>query len=414
MGVVAAVVVAGGVYLVADRLGYDEQIEGPNSAYPEALGSTAPEDLSNVVALANDPRIVDGLRVERVDFDQDDYTEDLGVAAFDLRTGEEYWSYRRESADLSRLTVADGQVYALWSDGLLVRFDPRTAEPTWHAESDDTDGVRYLRATDETVAVVGESNVTGFRASDGERAWSTSLPGDCGLNRALATGGAIVVKRGCGNDGDRVTLVGPDGEPTGVDSGDVTYLVRFGEGRFGVSDLFGETVVYSADSGERVATVPPAGDAFASYHDGDGELLVADSPDATEEGDIAYMAWDVADNSELWSVATDGTWMAQGRPWLVDGRVYALRRDIGDATTRELVAYDAADGTELAAATIDLDEHLTLTEYDRDSFSYSSDVWVTVSNAADGTITVTIAAPFPGRGTSGHCGERCSRVYAAP
>lgn len=412
VGAAAAVLVAAGVFLVISLDDYGEVIEGPTGTYPDAIGSGAPAAPSEVVALASGPRIVDGLGVELADSDPDDFESLDTVAAFDLRTGEEYWSYRRAESTPSAFAVADGLVYVLWDDDLLVQFDPRTAEPLWHTEIDDLGSDRRLVAVDGVMAVLTHSRVVGVHIADGAEAWTVMLPDECRLDRSLAVGDSVAVETSCERETrHHVRLFDGDGELAVLPGSPTVDLVRAGEGRFAVTDLYSDALVYSADSGEQVDAVPLPSEDFSYYRDGDDERLIAEDFHASQHGGPLYAAWGFAEEAPIWTVESDDAWSDEARPWLVEGRLYALRREASEGRLWELVVYDAATGEELAATEIDLDEYITVPEHD-ENFRYNYDVFMRIWDIGSGTVTVTIEN---GAGLVSHslC-EQCSIVFTDP
>ncbi|AYY11732.1 hypothetical protein EF847_02310 [Actinobacteria bacterium YIM 96077] len=411
------VVLAAGAYLVFGLDRYDEEVSGPSGTYPEAVAEQAPANPSDVLAVADDPWIVDGLRIERAGSGDGSGSgggrgEDAVVAAYDLRTDAEYWTYRRAGHAASILTAADGLVYVLWDDGLLVQLDPRTAEPRWHRQT-EYDRYVEIRVVGETVMVVDESTVTGYELEDGDEAWTTSLPDSCtagvGLSRHVqVTGDVAVMEAACESDDPGAFVVDADGHETWIPKDGSFRVVRAGS-EFALAEMYGDATVFSPDDLEEVAVVPHPGEEISFYWDGNDELLVGRNPDASDEGDVAYAAWDRVDDELAWQIPTDGTWHPEHIPIVVDDLVYALRYVPENTEQRALVVYDAATGDELDRVEIDLAEYLTIVDEER--FSYPS-VELRISGVSSGTITLTIDGPILAR-DRGYC-DACSIVLADP
>ncbi|MGH3757534.1 PQQ-binding-like beta-propeller repeat protein [Actinophytocola sp.] len=395
--ILAAVAVVGaavGGYVVFGVDRYDEEVAGPAGDYPPAVGDSPPADPSTVVSRAGSPVILDGLRIERGD----------GITAYDLRSGAEFWAYRRDGREARRVAAAGGAVYVRWDDGLLVRFDPRAAEARWHA---DTGGDEYaeLVTVGTTVAVLTDSGVTAYHAEDGDEAWSAPLRQGCTTRgEALAAGDVLVLGLLCREGGFGAQLLGPDGTDRwiGVEKG--TRVIPAGEDRFAVAVLLGDATVYSAQTGEVVSIASSSVDQ-GTYRSGNGEVLVSANPDATEDGELAYAGWSTTDERLAWRVPTDGTWWPTGSPVVVDELVYAVRRDADRDTHRTLVVYDAATGTERARTEVDLSEYVPDPE-----LPYT-ELEMRISYIAAGTVTLVITEPSLGSGVT--C-EQCGIVLAEP
>ncbi|WP_166350934.1 PQQ-binding-like beta-propeller repeat protein [Phytoactinopolyspora limicola] len=387
VAVIAVVALGVGVYavLAADR--YGEQISGPTGTYPEPVGTGAPANPSQVLTLVDDPWIVDGLAVQR--------EPGTGLVASDLRTGDQYWSYGRDGHTTARVSTTGGVVHVLWDDGLLVQLDPRTGEPNWHART-DLDRFSEIRVAETVVAVADRPTITAYDLRDGEEVWTVPVPDGCeaagATNAVLAVGHSIVAETWCESDERAVLRVGADGNETWMEVEPGMDLRHAGDGRFAIVEPHDQTTIYSADTGEVSMVFTDTEDTATYYRGGNGDVLVAYSPLAVDDGDIVYSAWNVTDDAPAWTVLTDGTWRGQGSIHIYDDVAYALRTEHGQDGYRVLVVYDAASGDELSRVSIDLDEHLTAYGA-QDTVLDHTELRVQFVRAGEGTVTVTIAEP---------------------
>jgi hypothetical protein len=131
---VAVAVVGGAVWLVVGGgYGYGERAAGPFGAYPAPVPARGPREPPRVIGRFWGPVALAGGLVIVADNDRvppiaNEVPPSDGVVAVSLRTGREYWSYRRRGHIILSFMAGAKGVYVLWEDGLMARVDQRTVD----------------------------------------------------------------------------------------------------------------------------------------------------------------------------------------------------------------------------------------------------------------------------------------------
>lgn len=406
--IAAVAVSSAAAYMVLGTDVSGEAVSGPLGAHPPPIADEAPADPSRVLSTANDPRIVDGLRVERS-------ADHSALVAHDLRSGEVHWSLTREGRELRhwRASAESGVAYLLWDDDQLTQFDIRTAQTVWRQDvashmDEGSDHSPLLVAAESFVAVAVDDRVYGHGGVDGEHSWSASLPEACkvdGRSQALAVGDSLALEAKCDESQDGVALVDPQGTLDWIDADWGNPLVPLENDRFGVAGAHGGMSIYSVAGGV-VDEAPPA-DELAQYVGGSDMHVAARNNDAQDEGDLAYAVWDLATDELAWSLTTDGSWRPRQTPVIADGLMYTLQSEVDETALRELAVYDVETGAELSRVDVDMAEYSTAA-----GELAVEEMEIFISDVAAGTVTLTVG-DLPFARTSAYC-DPCSIVLTEP
>lgn len=364
-----AVVVAGvGVYFgVLRSPDYHEHISGPSGDYPNALGSAPPVNPTRAVGHGETDLVQDGLRI----------AVDETVRAFNIRSGKEFWAYQRDDVVATDATAADGSLYVLWSDGLLVRFDPKAADVIWHRETDAESADLYV--VEDTVIAASGGTASGFATKDGDDEWDTTFPNGCTRTspQHAVTSGHLTLHVRCG-DADAALILRNDGEVRWSAGKEVSGVFPMDAERAVI--LEGNALIYSIADVEADRAVPtPSG---GRYVGATPETLISWAPNGHGKGTTVLAGYGLERNDIAWRVTTDGTWRLSGAPYVAGDFVYTVQ--VAAAKQRMLVVYHAETGEEQSRTKIDLTDVVKVPDYAYD------DVEVTVAAVSDGVVVVNV------------------------
>ncbi|WP_204078775.1 PQQ-binding-like beta-propeller repeat protein [Planotetraspora phitsanulokensis] len=328
--VVAALALAVSGWLVWTHLTrFHEHISGAQGAFPEALGNEAPSAPSRVMRTTSDTYgVLGGLTI--------DPSSD-GVVARDLRTGNDYWRYGRDGAELGEVSFADGTVALWWKDDVVVGVDPRSGRPRWHAEAPYDGGSAAfddVRATDGRVVTANRHRLDAFSENDGALLWTAMAPEGCEWRSGVryAMPGVLVTPQRCG--GDSVSLVA-------LDAGRGTERWRLPQGlndfqpaddhtlATGLWQQYGQGAVVDLSGPKPAIHTLRIPDDHVTVGAGSGVLLTLATTDRALSDPI--QAYGLSDGWPTWSYEpTEGTTL--GGPLIVQDRVYVVRQPLPERT----------------------------------------------------------------------------------
>ncbi|MQA04536.1 MAG: PQQ-binding-like beta-propeller repeat protein [Streptosporangiales bacterium] len=372
----AALVVAAaaGVSAVVLWPDYGERIRSGRGPYPEAVGGGSPVHPSRVVARGDTDVVVDGLRVVVGNTAR---TSDT-VTAYDLRSGERFWSYARPDVQVREVQETGGALYVRWADGLLAAFDPRAAEVVWHRMLADGAGEMGLRLAGDVVLVVRSGEARAFAAATGEEKWAADLPRGCrsgaDARHDARAGHILVLRMSCGAVALDTRRGAVRWGPWGAGR---TAVVPVDDERVALARGDGTAVLHSAARGERLGSVrAPAGTFVAGTRD---TLVSYDGGVGTRS--VVLAGWDLAADELAWTIrrGRGGSWSGA---YLAGDLLYTVRTTT--ATQRRLLVYDAATGQERSRTDIDLTEYLDVPRYAYD------DTEVSVADVSYGTVDLDV------------------------
>ncbi|MEV6109784.1 PQQ-binding-like beta-propeller repeat protein [Streptomyces sp. NPDC051940] len=360
VAVAAVVLAAWGFYAFRDQ--YGEQTDGPHGSYPAGFGKGAPARPAGAELRDGESYgVLGGLSVDPLPGRD-------GVSARSLRTGDTYWTYRREGVGLAEVALGNGfgdrpagstRLLALWwEDGLVVALDPESGEARWHAEGTEPAGgaVGELTAVEGrgTVLAADGEGITAYDGDDGHRLWRHTPPAACRLDsgqlHALRSGadpGVYTVRERCpaatdhpvqlaaldaGSGTERWRLPMGDSPVLQVDSHRLVTLSWAGRGR-------GAVVEYGGKGRPSVKEIDVADE--HTLRDVSGDLLTTDRSVLPARLD---MVADLGTRGSRW-VKAPARGTRFGVPLLVEGRVYVVQQpERAKAGPNVLRVLDAGSG----------------------------------------------------------------------
>ncbi|MFE1285634.1 PQQ-binding-like beta-propeller repeat protein [Streptomyces sp. NPDC058751] len=184
-------------------------VTGSQGPFPAALGPEAPTAPAHVAHRSYHPEaLVHGLAVDVI------YS---GVKALNVRTGKEYWRYKRrdDDAGIPSAEVSDDTVAAWFDDGRLVGIDLRTGNVRWSTDFPQH-GFQRLHIGAGQVVAQTPGGVAAFSEHSGDELWRLGQPRSCEDSTPWVVHDLperlTVVELNCGNSDE------PGGVAIGVDN----------------------------------------------------------------------------------------------------------------------------------------------------------------------------------------------------
>ena len=260
-------------------------------------------------------------------------SEDFGVYALDVATGERLWSFATGGIIRVPTVLADGVVYVGSDDRSLYALDAATGELRWSFATGDViraaptiaDGVVYLGSTDRNLYVLD--------AVSGAQLWVVELPYPFNSDFTPSAASGRVYAPGL----DLTTFRSLDAA-----TGEQVWI--FDTGAVGVQSaaIVAEGVVYFSEADNAYALDELNGEPIWSYHAGDlpatgFPAVVAEGVYYFAPGDNLY-ALDAGTGELHWSYQS---YNINTRLLVADGKVFA------GSGAEYIFALDAATGEEL-------------------------------------------------------------------
>lgn len=231
---------------------------------------------------------------------------DGGVHAYDLRSGQEIWSFQSELRLSSGPGVGDGLVVLGGLNGAVVALDAATGAELWRAEVNNEVIAAPVIGMGQVFVRSNDGRVTALDAATGERRWfwnhdvpPLSVRGNGSVN--LGPGLVFV-----GNDDGTLTaLAATDGRPLW------SQAVAQAEGRTEldrIADIDGTpvlegTTLYASSYKQQTAAIdaPSGRPLWVSDHGGAGRVAVASDVVVVSDPEGVVYGLDKATGTAMWS-----------------------------------------------------------------------------------------------------------------